>query len=87
VEIRQNVHRSGAAIAVALALLASLAFALATWHFTGAGATASPGANRTAVPAAGSIQRYLEPDAQDRNSTVVKHYVEPDAQDRTLLQP
>jgi hypothetical protein len=66
VEIRQNVHRSGAAITVALSLLAALAFAFAAWHFMSAGATASPGANRTTVPAAGSVQRYLEPDAQDR---------------------
>ena len=81
-EIRQNVHRSGAAITVALTLLAALALALATWHFIGAGATA-PGTLRTAVPAAGSVQRYLEPDAQDRNSNAGQHYVEPDAQDRT----
>jgi hypothetical protein len=82
-EIRQNVHRSEAAIAVALALLAALAFAFAAWHFISAGATATPGANRKTVPTAGSVQRYLEPDAQDRGSDVVQHYVEPDAQDRT----
>jgi hypothetical protein len=83
VEIRQNVHRPGAAIAVALALLVVLAFAIATWHFIGAGRTASPDTNRTAIPTAGSVQPYLEPDAQDRNSNGVQHYVEPDAQDRT----
>jgi hypothetical protein len=86
-EIRQNVHRPGAVIAVALALVAALAFAVATWHFISDGGTASPGTNRTAVPTAGSNQRYLEPDAQDRNPNGAQHYVEPDAQDRTLLEP